>query len=462
MLNKIKLTIMTVTTIIIVEASAPRQLQHEPRNAKQPLPFSAGDNRAKRAGSLDYVVAAGDATPTPTPTRQSNRPPFIKSLSPSADPVRAQMSSGSAVGETAARHRGLVLDLQLALDLLVKHVELVGVVAINDPEERTTEGEAQQEAGHQAALTRKLVRILVDYLAPALIELLGDGLDVFQLPAPRLSPRLAESVWRALGQLLFACFPTAARPPLLRAYNQQQMPANNNNNKGQSQSESEPRVRLLCFLVALLNAGRLDSFLRALLSELALDALSQVYPEDACVVQCNCAFRAPAPPEWLVSLEQRLRAPLAPLPIAAADVEMALSASSASSPNSTCVRVPHSLTVGDHMVALSTGARATVLSVRQVKALKASRSNRELSGAAGGSNDMTDSGLSSAAGGGRVMTAPTASVMSTRTTPGPMPMRARHDIDSIRAPAPTSAGTTGASSATTGRTVLHRLIEKFV
>ena len=451
-------------------AAEPRQLQHEPRSAQQPL--SAGDNPAKRAGSLNYFVAAGDATATATSTRQSTRPPFIKSHSPSADPVRTQMSSGSADGETAARHRGLVLDLQLALDLIVKYVELIGVVTANNPEDRT-EGEQQREAGHQAALTRKLVRILMDYLAPALIELLGDGLDVFQLPAPRLTPtpRLAESVWRALGQLLFACFPAAARPPLLRAYNQQLMPANNNNNNNsQRQSESEPRIRLLCFLVALVNAGRLDSFLRALLSELALDALSQVYPEDACVVQCNRAFRAPALPEWLVSLEQRLRAPLAPLPIAAADVEVALSASSAFAPNSTCVRVPHSQTVGDHMVALSTGARATVLSVRQVKALKASRSNRELSGAAGGSNDTIDSGLASAAGGGRVMTAPTASVGSTRATPGPMPMRARHDIDPIRAQAPmaaatsqtASAGTSGVSTAASGRTVLHKLIEKFV
>ena len=79
---------------------------------------------------------------------------------------------------------------------------------------------------------------------------------------------------------------------------------------------------------------------------------------------------------------------LAPLPIAAADVEMALSASSASANNSTCVHVPHSQTVGDHVVALSTGALATVLIVRQVKALKASRSKRELSGAAKGSDDI--------------------------------------------------------------------------
>ena len=101
------------------------------------------------------------------------------------------MSSGSAVREKAVRHRGLVLDLPLALDLLVKHVKLVVVVAINHPEERTTESEAQQETGHQAALTRNMVRILVDYLETKLIEFLGDGIDVVQLLAPRLSPRHA-------------------------------------------------------------------------------------------------------------------------------------------------------------------------------------------------------------------------------------------------------------------------------
>lgn len=456
--------------------ATPAPRQHPPdmqqkQPPRPPTPVGGDESRAKRAGSLEYVAAvAGEASRQPT-----QRPAFVKSRSPSADPsngnqtrlhsslMRTQTSIGGAGGDADARHRGLVLDLQLALDLLLKHVELFS--ATNSPDEQT-----EDDAEHEAAMTRKLVRILMDYLAPALIGLLADGLDVLQSPAPRHTPLLTETVWRTLGQLLFACFPSSARPPLLRAYNQQQMPAanNSNNNPSLSASELEPRARLLCFLAALLNAGRLDSFLRALLSELELDALSKIYPESACVVQCNRAFREAALSDWLVSLEQRLHSPLAPLPIAAADLEAVLSASSASAVSPLTSRVPHSQTVGEHLVALSTGSRATVLSVRQVKALKASRSNRELSGVASSSFEMLESGLASS-GGGRAASAQTAALGSSRAIPGPMPMRARHDIDPIRAPAtatppsaPTNPQQTATGASSSGRTVLHRLIEKFV
>lgn len=231
-------------------------------------------------------------------------------------------ASGSQINQVLLfRYSSLILDLQTSLDLLLKHFDLTRMLfpASSDSGERRSGALVIPPNFDLSVIDRNLVKLLLDYLLPSLSELLADDLRalrqretdsasasvgsvasasrdlsfgfVFGSRAHQLSA--PHALWRALGQLLLACFPSSSRARFIPIYNQVEASSTPTYAACSTDSEyTSTTIRLIKFLLVVFNAQKLDYFLALLLMQLDLGALATYYSDSSCLYFSNAYFQA--------------------------------------------------------------------------------------------------------------------------------------------------------------------------
>lgn len=102
-----------------------------------------------------------------------------------------------------------------------------------------------------------------------------------------------HALWRALGQLLLASFPSNSRARFIPIYNQVEATSTPTYPASSTDSEyTSTTIRLIKFLLVVFNAQKLDYFLALLLMQLDLSTLASYYSESSCLYYSNAYFQA--------------------------------------------------------------------------------------------------------------------------------------------------------------------------